>query len=137
LRVVLAVVVTLAVVTLVAWLANGARATAGPEAAERHPLLVLPPALVNLDEPGGRRLLRTSLEFELADQARLRTVAADALLTTRLKDMVILTLSSKSFEDIRGAQGKVALRAELVARANAILGEGAVRSVYFAEFVVR
>ena len=78
--------------------------------------------------------LKMTLDVEMLDEA------ASANLTTampKVKDSLLLLLSSKSFEDIGSMDRKLELKNEIVDRLNLVLGKGRVRNVYFTEFVVQ
>ena len=55
-------------------------------------------------------------------------------INTKVKDLIITILSSKSFAEIKTAEGKSKLKEEIVFRLNRIT-DNAVRNVYFTDFV--
>ena len=55
----------------------------------------------------------------------------------KVKDTLLLLLSSKSFEEISSMDRKIELKNQIVERLNQIVGKGKVRNVYFTEFVVQ
>lgn len=92
------------------------------------------PFIVNLFGEKGRRYLKTKLELECDNKA------IEEELTKRdsqLRDAILLLLASKTFDDISSPDGKVELRAELIARINQFVKAGTVRTLYFTEFVVQ
>ena len=97
-------------------------------------LVTLESFVVNLSDPMGRRYLKTTMDVEVADAA-----AATALTTAmpKVKDTLLLLLSSKSFADISSMDKKIELKNEIVDRLNLIIGKNKVRNVYFTEFVVQ
>ncbi len=98
------------------------------------PLVPLEPFVVNLADPMGRRYLKMTLDVEVLDEA----ASADlATAMPKVKDSLLLLLSSKSFEDIGSMDRKLELKNEIVDRLNLVLGKGRVRNVYFTEFVVQ
>ncbi len=90
--------------------------------------------IVNLNDPGGNRYLKTKIELELSPTS-LETELVGRL--PQLRDVVLLHLSSKSLEDIQGTTGKIALRNELIMRLNQALKKTKIRNLYFTEFVVQ
>lgn len=97
-------------------------------------LVTLDSLVVNLADPMGRRYLKTTLDVEVIDSA----AAADlATAMPKVKDTLLLLLSSKSFEDIGSMDRKLELKNEIVDRLNLILGKGRVLNIYFTEFVVQ
>ncbi len=122
--------------------ATSQEAGAGPEAAKEgggglegaSQLVTLESFVVNLSDPMGRRYLKTTMDVEVADAA-----AATALTAAmpKVKDTLLLLLSSKSFADISSMDKKIELKNEIVDRLNLIIGKNKVRNVYFTEFVVQ
>jgi flagellar FliL protein len=107
--------------------------------------------VVNLAEPGGFRYLQAAIVLEFYpnqdDYYQLseeeRTVAEEQFQVAMdahrpvLDDIVMTTLSSKTFSDIATIAGKDTLKQELTAAINEALGYPAVAHVYFTEFVVQ
>jgi flagellar FliL protein len=108
--------------------------------------------IVNLADPGGYRYLRIAITLEFLPEsaefyklppaeraAREEEFQAEV---TRQKplidDLVISILSSKTFADIFTLEGKEQLKAELIEKLNATLGDKKyVGAVYFTDFVVQ
>lgn len=94
----------------------------------------LPIFLVNLNDPMGRRYLKLGLEVELRDpQAQVELDKSDA----KIKDAVLLLLTSKSYDQIATLESKLELKQEIVSRMNQVLGQGKVLRVYITEMVVQ
>lgn len=92
------------------------------------------PFIVNLLGDRGKRYLKAKLDLEVESQN------VDSELkkrTPQVRDAVLLLLTSKTFEDISRPEGKIQLRNELITRINQLLQGGAVRTLYFTEFVVQ
>jgi flagellar FliL protein len=125
-------------------MAGGSQAEEGAEggeqaAAEEAPatggqLVTLDPFVVNLADPMGRRYLKATMDVEVADATAANELTAAM---PKVKDTLLLLLSSKSFEDISSMDRKIELKNQIVERLNQILGRGKVRNVYFTEFVVQ
>ncbi|MHC1753057.1 flagellar basal body-associated FliL family protein [Humidesulfovibrio sp.] len=107
-------------------------ASAGPEGVGE--LVSIPPLLVNLAEPQGRRYLKLALDIEVKDK-----LAADELNKNmpKVKDALILLLSSKTYEDLGSLENKILLKKEVVERLTLVLGEQKVLRVYITEIVVQ
>ena len=104
------------------------------EAFLSRPIVSLKTFIVNLAAPDGRRYLKVKLDLELT------TKDSEKELKGRLpevRDQIILALSSKTYQQIRGIAGKTVLREELTARVNSVLKKGQVKKIYFTEFVVQ
>jgi flagellar protein FliL len=117
--------------------------------------------IVNLVDPGGRKFIRTNvvLEFAPNDPVYFSTEAASGSesgtalspsqayaqtflteLETKLpivNDAIITLLSTKSFNDVYTAEGKDALRNEIMQAVNSRLPNYDVIYVYFTEFVMQ
>lgn len=98
------------------------------------PIYHMAPFIVNLADGDGRRYLKTTIELEMAeDEIR---VEVDKRLPM-LRDAILILLSSKTFEEINDIQGKMTLRQEMESKLDSLISPGAVRRVYFTEFVVQ
>lgn len=96
--------------------------------------MTLEPFVVNLADPMGRRYLKANMDVEVTDG----DVAAELnAAMPKIKDALLLLLSSKSFADISSMDKKIELKNEIVDRLNLIIGKAKVRNVYFTEFVVQ
>ena len=74
------------------------------------------------------------MELEVAsDEGRLKVEKY----MPKLRDTILLLLSSLSFEEINTLEGKIALKQALLSRVNQILSKGVVQRIYFSEFVVQ
>jgi len=97
-------------------------------------IVSLPPLLVNLAEPQGRRYLKIALDIEVKDK-----LAADLLNKnmSKVKDTLLLLLSSKTYEDLGSLENKILLKKEIVERLTLVLGEQNVQRVYITEIVIQ
>lgn len=102
---------------------------------EGHPHTPLDAFVVNLNEPGSSRYLKTTVELELSS-AR----AAEELNKSKsaVRDELLRYLSSLSVQETLGEEGKNKIRTELASRADKVLGGGGkVHKLFFSEFVVQ
>lgn len=90
--------------------------------------------IVNLADPSGRRYLKVKMDLEL-NHEKLTTEVDKRL--PQLRDAILTTLCSKTFEDIAGQEGKMQLRAEMMAMINQYLTTGKITNIYFTEFIVQ
>ena len=90
--------------------------------------------IVNLADEGGIRYLRTTMKLELADDQSASFVQERLPM---IRDSILMTLPTKKYEDISTAEGKTALRDELIAKLNVIMVPGSISNIYFTEFVVQ
>lgn len=106
-------------------------AEAEPEDTE---LVSLPTFLVNLADPLGRRYLKLTMDVEMRDKDSAEKLQKNE---SKVRDAVILLLSSKTFADLSSMQSKMALKEDIVRRLNGIVGGSTVLRVYFTEMVVQ
>lgn len=97
-------------------------------------LVALPTFLVNLADPLGRRYLKLGIEVEVRDEeASLNLGKYEA----KIKDTLLLLLSSKTYDGLSTMQAKMELKQEIADRLNQILGNGSVLRVYITEMVIQ
>lgn len=97
-------------------------------------LVALPLFLVNLSDPLGRRYLKLGVEVEVRDpEAEAALVKYEA----KIKDTLLLLLSSKSYDGLSTMKAKVELKQEIADRLNQIIGNGGVLRVYITEMVIQ
>lgn len=97
-------------------------------------ILSLEPFVVNLSDPQGRRYLKVQIKLEMESKA---AVARATEATPKLRNMVIMLLTSLTFEDVMTPEGKIRLRDDLLQRFNQILRPNRVLNIYFTQFVVQ
>jgi flagellar FliL protein len=92
--------------------------------------------IVNLmDKAGlGKRYLKVKIILEIGGEEAKKVVDGQK---PRLRDTILLLLSSQSFKEINTMEGKLELKQALLSRINQALGEGIVQRIYFTEFVVQ
>ncbi len=89
--------------------------------------------IVNLDGEGGRRYLKVKMTLEVDGRKKEKL---DKQLH-KVRDAILILLTGKTYEDLRGAEGKYALREEVKGRIGRIVGKSFVSEVYLEEFVVQ
>ena len=90
--------------------------------------------VVNLMEDNGERYLKATIQIEVSGQD---CVTELDLLKPKITDSILGLLSSKSYKDIAGLQGKQRLKDEIAMRLNSHLTKGQARRVYFTEFLIQ
>lgn len=90
--------------------------------------------VVNLAHPQGKRYLKLKVEIEL-ESAEAVEVAAKA--SPKLQDVVIMMLTSMTFEEVMTPEGKIQIKDELLERFNQVMRPERIRNIYFTEFVVQ
>ncbi|MFP4212531.1 MAG: flagellar basal body-associated protein FliL [Desulfohalobiaceae bacterium] len=106
----------------------------GKKSSENTELVSLPTLLVNLADPMGKRFIKVSIDLEVEDKKAESSIQDNM---PRIKDALIMLLSSKSFDQISSMENKMALKGEIVERVNQILGKSVVQEIYFTEFVIQ
>jgi flagellar FliL protein len=109
-------------------------ATPAPPKVEIGPIRSMDTFILNLADPSGKRYLKVKMDLELSDDKLMAEI--DKRLP-QLRDAVLSTLSGKTFEDVAGVEGKMQLRAEMMAMLNQYLKSGKVKNIYFTEFIVQ
>lgn len=98
------------------------------------PIFSMDTFIVNLVDPHGKRYLKLKLVLELSNEP-LRMEVEKRM--PQFKDTILTLLSSKTYDDVSTLEGKLQLRAELTSMLNQYLKTGAIKSIYFTEFIVQ
>jgi len=107
---------------------------AAPKSMAPGIMFKLEPFIVNLIDQGGKRYLKTQFQIEVDSEEIAKELQVR---TPQLRDAILLLLTSKSFSQIGVPGGKIELRTELIEQINGVLKSGAIRTLYFTEFVVQ
>jgi flagellar protein FliL len=102
------------------------------KADEKMILLALEPFILNLSDPG--RHLKVAIQFEIKDA---KDEAAVKEKTPKLRDLVIMLISSKTVDAVSSAEGKFQLKDEILLRANQAMEKETFKNVYFTDFVMQ
>ena len=115
--------------------AHGDGAKGGHETSEvSGPTIELDPFVVNLDEPGTARYLRTKVQLEVADAAAGASVTKSMLL---VRDIILGHLSGLKLADTIGSQSKETVRTEMMKKLEEQLGGKKIKRMFFTEWVVQ
>lgn len=95
-------------------------------------LLPLETFVVNLAGSRGGKLAKVNMELEVNNEAVQEEIDKRK---PQLRDIIIILLSSKTFEQISTKEGKDALRDEIRDTVNSFLTKGNIKRVYFTEFI--
>ncbi|OUT07934.1 flagellar basal body protein FliL [Campylobacter concisus] len=98
------------------------------------PIYPLDQFIVNLLSENGSRFLKTKIDMEQSDE--LLTPELDKK-KALLRDIIIRTLSSKTYEEVSTAKGKDRLKDEIVGKLNEVLNDGYIKNIFFTDFVVQ
>ena len=97
-------------------------------------IVSLPTFLVNLADPLGRRYLKLTMDVEVAGD---KTAADMDKNMSKVRDAMILLLSSKTYADLASLENKQLLKMEIVNQLNLILETSNIQRVYFTEMVIQ
>ncbi|WP_069637739.1 flagellar basal body-associated protein FliL [Campylobacter pinnipediorum] len=98
------------------------------------PIYPLDQFIVNLLSENGSRFLKTKIDLEQSNESLAAELDKKKAL---LRDIIIRTLSSKTFEEVSTAKGKDKLKDEIVGKINEVLSDGYIKNIYFTDFVVQ
>lgn len=96
--------------------------------------VALPSFTVNLADSPGNRYFKIGLEVELNSPDAAKEIQNQ---NARVRDSIILLLSSKTVKELTTPEGKVLLKNEVAARLNQILGAPRVVRIFFTDFVIQ
>ena len=105
----------------------------GSDYANIGPMYPLEPLTLNLLSDSGSRYVKCTIELE--QNSELLKTELDKKVAI-IRDVIIRTLTAKTFEEISTSKGKERLKDELVGKINEILTDGFIKNVYFTDFVV-
>jgi flagellar FliL protein len=95
-------------------------------------LVPLETFLVNLAGSRGRKLVKINMELEVSnDEVQ---VEIDKL-KPKVRDMIIIIVSGKSYAQMSDKKAKDTLRNEIRDKVNLFLTKGKIKNVYFTEFI--
>ena len=94
----------------------------------------LAPFVVNLADPKGKRYLKLKVTIEL-QTAEILEKAENA--KPKMRDMVIMMLTSLTFEEVMTPEGKLRVKDELLERFNHVMRPDRIKNLYFTEFVIQ
>lgn len=109
-------------------------AARGSDYSNIGPMYPLDSFTLNLLSDGGARYIKCTLQLE--QNTDLLQPELDKK-TAIIRDVVIRTLTSKTFEEVSTSKGKERLKDELVSKINEVLTDGFVKNIYFTDFVVQ
>lgn len=88
--------------------------------------------LVNLAGSRGRQIAKVNMEFEISNDPVAMEIEQKK---AAIRDIIIILLSSKTYEQVASREGKDALRDEIRHNLNTFLSSGRIQNVFFTEFI--
>jgi flagellar protein FliL len=113
---------------------SGSKKAASKQIVEEPGLWSMDSQIVNLMDNNGERYLKATIQIEVSNQ---ESIAELDLLKPKILDSILGLLSSKSYREIAGFEGKQRLKDEVAVRLNGFLTKGQARRVYFTEFLIQ
>ncbi|MDD2382762.1 MAG: flagellar basal body-associated protein FliL [Sulfurospirillaceae bacterium] len=98
------------------------------------PMYPMTQFVVNLLSESGNRYLKVAIDLELSD---IKLQPEMDHKKSLIRDIIIRTFSSKTFEEISTLKGKDKLKDEVLDKINENLSDGQVKNIYFTDFVVQ
>lgn len=98
------------------------------------PMYPMAQFVVNLLSESGNRFLKVAIDLELSD---IKLQPEMDHKKSLIRDIIIRTFSSKTFEEISTLKGKDKLKDEVLDKINENLSDGQVKNIYFTDFVVQ
>lgn len=95
-------------------------------------LVPLETFLVNLADSRGRRLAKVNMELEVSNSEAQEEIDK---LKPKIRDIIIMLMSSKTYGQISSRDGKDQLRDEIRDQVNLFLTKGQIKKVFFTEFI--
>lgn len=98
------------------------------------PIIEVNEFVINIMDKGETRFLKAAMSLEL-DSPKVAEELKQRL--PQVRDTILLHMGSKTFDELSDLQGKLQLRAELIAKLNAFLEQGKIMNIYFTSFVIQ
>ena len=89
---------------------------------------------VNLKDSKGAHYAKLNVEIEIDDDFVREEVKKQI---PRIRDFIVVTLSSKTYEQVESVDGREFLREDIRNKINGYLTRGQIKNVYFTEFIIQ
>ena len=98
-------------------------------------VIELQPFIVNLADKNESRYLRMSISLGVAEGDGVSK--ADPLFTTKIRNAILATISTRTSEQILTVEGKAELRKEMLIAARAAASAPEVLTIYITDFIIQ
>lgn len=99
------------------------------------PLYAFPePILINLSSQNTRAYLKAAITLELSNTKLIDEITQKIPI---LKSEILNTIYGRTVEEILTEKGKTRVKNELIERLNQLLVDGAIKNIFFTEFIVQ
>jgi flagellar basal body-associated protein FliL len=122
------------------WWSRAATAQVGaepPVEAMTRGLVKFDPFVVNLADGAGTRFLRTTLQLVIEPAEGVDAIAGNDVLMLQLRSGLLELLSQQAAGALVTPEGKAAMKAAIISRAQDALDDWKIADVLFSEFVVQ
>jgi flagellar FliL protein len=114
--------------------AHKASKSHGSEGGESGHTVALDDFVVNLADSEVQHYLKSSVSLALSDPALEEQVKTS---TPQLRDAILMLMSRHTYAELQKAKGKIELKESIKEKANELLGDESVTSVYFTAFAMQ
>ncbi len=102
------------------------------EKVEKETVVPLETFIINLAGSKGRRVAKVNIELSVQND----TVKSEIdQRKAQIRDIIIIMLSGRSYEQVSSREGKEKLKDDLKDRVNEFLSKGKIKDIYFTEFI--
>jgi flagellar protein FliL len=98
------------------------------------PLLKMDDFVVNIMQKETTRFLKIGITLETKNQESSERIKNRI---PQIADAILLLVGNKQFDQIKDLQGKLQLKADLLAQINSLVGKDEVTEIFFTDFVVQ
>jgi flagellar FliL protein len=99
-------------------------------------VIELAPFIINLADKTESRYLRMTISLGVAGEAGAEA-KVDPLFTTKVRNAVLATISTRTSEDILTVEGKAALRKDMLSAARDAASKPEVLAIYITDFIIQ
>ena len=96
-------------------------------------IVTIPTVTINLADKDIIRYLKVGFDIEVSTEDAAKALEEQK---ARIRDSIIILLSSKTYAELSSTEGKLKVKNEISTRLNQILGVPRVVQIYFNEFVI-
>jgi flagellar FliL protein len=97
-------------------------------------VIELQPFIVNLADKNESRYLRMTISLGVAEAVEVKV---DALFTTKIRNAILATISTRTSDQILTVEGKAELRKDMLNAARAAASKPEVLTIYITDFIIQ
>ena len=97
-------------------------------------VIELQPFIVNLADKTESRYLRMTISLGVAEAGEVKV---DPLYTTKIRNAILATISSRTSDEILTVEGKAALRKDMLTAARGAANKPEVLTIYITDFIIQ